>query len=110
MRLPGTSAQLKQLAEWACCTTNSSLFSVGIRILLTARRCNPILYFAPMAGGDRRGSLGGEEMASMAIALGAQWSDTYQAYCEGRLDDPYPLFTWLSENIPRIGANCSTLG
>jgi cytochrome P450 len=39
-------------------------------------------------------------MASMAVALGERWADTYRAYCEGHLDDPYPLFTWLLENHP----------
>ncbi|MDB5057069.1 MAG: hypothetical protein JWO59_541 [Chloroflexi bacterium] len=39
-------------------------------------------------------------MAGMAIELDGEWSDVYQAYCEGRLDDPYPLFTWLLENHP----------
>lgn len=39
-------------------------------------------------------------MAEAAIALDGRWSDVYQAYCEGRLDDPYPLFTWLLETYP----------
>lgn len=39
-------------------------------------------------------------MAGRAIRLNGTWLDTYQAYCEGRLHDPYPLFTWLLENHP----------
>jgi len=28
------------------------------------------------------------------------WADKYQAYCEGRLADPYPLYAWLLEHHP----------
>ena len=39
-------------------------------------------------------------MADVTFTLDRQWADTYQAYCEGQLDDPYPLFTWLLEKHP----------
>ena len=28
------------------------------------------------------------------------WANKYEAYCEGRLADPYPLYTWLLEHYP----------
>lgn len=28
------------------------------------------------------------------------WADKYEAYCEGRLADPYPLYAWLLEHQP----------
>ncbi len=39
-------------------------------------------------------------MRTMAIEFHGELSDIYAAYCEGRLDDPYPLFTWLLERHP----------
>ncbi len=39
-------------------------------------------------------------MAGMPIELEGTVSDVYQTYCEGRLDDPYALFTWLLETHP----------
>ena len=39
-------------------------------------------------------------MAGAEIDLSGPWADVYQTYCEGRLEDPYPLFTWLLEKYP----------
>ena len=39
-------------------------------------------------------------MPGKAIGLNGTWSGQYQAFCEGRLQEPYPLFTWLLENHP----------
>lgn len=34
------------------------------------------------------------------IKFGPPWDEEYEAYCEGRLLDPYPLFAWLLEHHP----------
>jgi pimeloyl-[acyl-carrier protein] synthase len=36
----------------------------------------------------------------MNLALDGSWQDVYQTYCEGRLDDPYPLLALLQEQYP----------
>jgi pimeloyl-[acyl-carrier protein] synthase len=36
----------------------------------------------------------------MNLALDGSWPEVYQAYCEGRLDDPYPLLALLQERYP----------
>jgi cytochrome P450 len=39
-------------------------------------------------------------MSDVALKLDRYWSGVYERYCEGRLDDPYPLFAWLLEHYP----------
>src|SRR5262249_1677647 len=39
-------------------------------------------------------------MADVFLKIDPYWSDVYETYCNGRLDDPYPLFAWLLDHYP----------
>jgi cytochrome P450 len=39
-------------------------------------------------------------MAKVTLTLDHHWSGIYETYCDGRLDDPYPLFAWLLAHHP----------
>jgi cytochrome P450 len=39
-------------------------------------------------------------MTMVSLKLDHYWSGIYEAYCDGRLDDPYPLFDWLLAHYP----------